>query len=262
MPKLYGSVNGQTEEVTKLYGSVEGPYLDSATIDSSATHITAIDVDIFRKVATNTLGLTFYSDTMTQLKINSIGTGTDFEVRVIYGQLGRNRQATLAELTSWGIAISDPGESWEECINTTVETAPVTKEITKLYGSVNGLAITGATPNTSATHITAVDLGTFRKNITAGYVLNAGTLLLSQFMLISYGDGTFFNTKAIYEGFDGAQRQMTLAQLASWGITVTNPELYWEEYIDITVTSIPHAEEIKKLYGSVNGLTKLVYSNS
>lgn len=137
-----------------------------------------------------------------------------------------------------------------------------TEEVTKLYGSVNGLAITGAAPNTSAAHITAVDLGTFRKNITAKYVLNAGTRLLSQFRISSYGDGRFFRTRTIYEGFEGEEGEVTLAQLTSWGITVTNPELYWEEYIDITVTSISHTEEIKKLYGSVNGQTKLIYESN
>lgn len=46
------------------------------------------------------------------------------------------------------------------------------------------------------------------------------------------------------------------ANLATWGITATN---YGKSYANISPSYVSCAREIKKLYGSVNGETKLVY---
>lgn len=141
MPKLYGSVNGQTEEVTKLYGSVVGPVITGAAIDPTATHITVADLDAFKVGIPTQFPLTRNSgtDDLTKIRLYSPGNGTNIVVYPYYNKWYNGVIKTVAEVEAWGITISDPSSEWEETINITLGTAPATKEIKKLYGSVNGL---------------------------------------------------------------------------------------------------------------------------
>ena len=138
---LYGSVNGQTKQVQKLYGSVRK--VASLPAKTASTLISAYDSNTFLNLlSTNFPEWLWKRPTYIRVRSQSnvsyleIAVGTSF---ISYTTLISN--VTTQQLQTWGITLGTTlplpsGSSAVITLDTTYTLA--TKNILKLYGSVNG----------------------------------------------------------------------------------------------------------------------------
>lgn len=144
---LYGSVNGNTKKVIKLYGPVLQtiPTGVTGTIRSGGVgNVTAFDGDTFWAQASPILN----SKALDYLRVRCDGGSGTTSYRVdAYFTDGTAYQSvvgwdTSSVIADYGITVLSSGAEGSDYIDLTVVTSQVqaTKRIAKLYGSVNGSA--------------------------------------------------------------------------------------------------------------------------
>lgn len=142
------------------------------------------------------------------------------------------------------------------------------KLVRKLYGSVETAVVTGVTGTVRAGS-PGIGAGiAFDGEVFYNYVKNTidltktldyllmhvGRFGETYTLTLYYSDGTFY-------AFENGSSQI---DPGLYGITWTEePQYTGDDYIDLTATTVlmSLSKEIKKLYGSVNGQTKLVYQS-
>lgn len=142
-PKIYGSVNDQSKKIIKLYGSVNGVNGVSGEIRTGGVgNVTAFDGEIFwEKQRTN-----LNSTAIDYIDIQYAHSFGWFWIIYVYysdgtatqsiGTIYPGEQNKLHD--NYGITINDEHTLGHDYIDITLLYGNVTKEITKLYGSVNG----------------------------------------------------------------------------------------------------------------------------
>lgn len=146
--RLYGSVNGQTKEIIKLYGPIDQQITTgvTGTIRAGSTQITAFDADVFFAAASPDLDLT---KTLSHIQVSMSKKGTVYTHRLqvyysdstSYTFFNHSSDGTMADFLAYGITATEPtGAGATGYIDLTPITTTITvaKKITKLYGSVNG----------------------------------------------------------------------------------------------------------------------------
>lgn len=142
MGKLYASVNGETKEIIKLYGSVNGVNGVSGEIRAGGVgNVTAFDGEIFwdkQRMNLNSTAVDYidirYAHSIGWFWVIDVyysdGTATQSIGTIVAGE-----QSKLYD--DYGITINN-STLGHDYIDITLLYGNVTKEITKLYGSVNG----------------------------------------------------------------------------------------------------------------------------
>lgn len=139
---LYGSVNGQSKKIIKLYGSANGVNGVSGEIRAGGIgNVTAFDGEIFWEKQRTRLNSTAidYID----VRYAASFLGNYFFIYVYYTDGTSEQQIYSTNIganlkTNCGITVTSPYTLGHDYIDITLFYGNVTKEITKLYGSVNG----------------------------------------------------------------------------------------------------------------------------
>ena len=139
----------------------------------------------------------------------------------------------------------------------------LSKEIKKLYGSVPQTvvtSVTGTTRSGGTGNVTAFDADTFWAAASSSLASTA----VSYIKVISQGGLGAYNLDVYYsDGSSTTHLEHTVSSgvLATYGITAVSPSSVGQDYIDMVVTTEQQdaSKKIIKLYGSVNGQTKLIY---
>ena len=146
---VYGPVNGETKTISKLYGPIQQQVITSlsGTIRTGGVgNVTAFDPDTFLSAVSGSLASTDieYIEVICETQYNDYSATLYFASGTVPPLTYLVRHGTYANLATYGItAASNPGgNSGSDFIDLTptIGTVSVTKEITKLYGSVNGLS--------------------------------------------------------------------------------------------------------------------------
>lgn len=145
--KFYGSVNGQTTRIDKIYGPIMGPSMESASVRSGGTeNISSIDFSIFKQAFVSNGGkYSLNGKDLTFIDIYILVRGTDYPIRITANYSdGGTEVITASEssstiTTNWGISLSETLSTGTDYVDITLGEEPQTKKIIKLYGSVNGV---------------------------------------------------------------------------------------------------------------------------
>lgn len=249
MPKLYGPAETQT-----LVGV-------SGSIRTGSTNVTAFANDVFFAAAKTSIDT---SKTVSYLRVYLTDkTGSWSGILDLYYTddthvtlSGSNGQTP--DLSTYGITVASMQQRTIDYIDLTpiTTTTNVSKKIKKLYGSVLAPETYSITPD--GTVVTAIDgelLCATAKGQYPNTYKNAATFEFS------YTSGTY---RAVGEDTNGTSvfyRSGSATALAGAGITF-NSNLSSGASVTIPATYIPNSQVsklIKKLYGSVNGQTKLIH---
>lgn len=254
--------------MAKLYGTVLTP--ESYSITPDGTVVTAIDGEVLCAVAKGQYPNTYMNVASSEFKyINGTyyANGLDANNNPVFHKSGGYTTLQNAGIT-FGSSLTS-GDS--VTIPATYEAAAYkTKQITKLYGPIAQQITTGVTGTIRAgsTQVTAFDADVFFAAAspdldltkTLSYIqvnmVKKGTVYVHD-LRVYYSDGTYY--QFFYHSSDG-----TMADFLAYGITATEPTgTSTTDYIDLTpiTTTITVTKKITKLYGSVNGQTKLIFSD-
>lgn len=142
MGKLYASVNGETKEIIKLYGSTSGVAGVTGEIRSGgAGNIATFDGEVFWEKAR--IELNSFNVSYLKIQYSNGEFGWVFKMDVSFSD-GTTEQTLVDELAlqdplaPYGITVVDNKTSGDDYIDLTTFTGLVSTEITKLYGSFNG----------------------------------------------------------------------------------------------------------------------------
>ena len=251
MAKLYGSVSGQTKQITKLYGAVLAPESYSMTPDG--TVVTAIDGEVLCAVAKGQYPNTYMNVASFEFEYNNgtyYANGLDTNNNPVFYKSGgyttlQNAGITFGSSLTSGDSATIPA-AYEAATYTTTQ-------ITKLYGPIAQQITTGVTGTirAGATQVTAFDADVFFAAAspdldltkTLSYIqvsmVKKGTVY-SHDLRVYYSDGTYY--ELFYHNSDG-----TMADFLAYGITATEPTgVGATDYIDLTpiTTTITVTKEI------------------
>lgn len=145
---VYGSVNGETKTITKLYGPVSQPVLSglTGTIRAGGVgNVTAFDGSTFFSAASSAID---QNKTVSYIEVHYPGFKYVWDAILYYTDNSTTNFSTTAgysntTMANYGITVTQgiPSGGYDYIDLTPIYTTElVTKEITKLYGSVNGLS--------------------------------------------------------------------------------------------------------------------------
>lgn len=129
------------------------------------------------------------------------------------------------------------------------------KDVSKFYGSAKIPNITAATPRSSNTNISAVDLNTFRTQyVASGGILSYNDEPLLAVRFVKLGEGNeaadLYGTFASGSQFLGISVKPSIL-VNSWGITLSDPDAVFIDYVDTVISSASQSKEVIAFYGSV-----------
>lgn len=146
-----------------------------------------------------------------------------------------------------------------------VSHSDVSKEITKLYGSAwIEEEKTELTYNSTESYnvLLTFDEPGFLSYI-KGRTYSSGTYKDVDGLIVNYIAGTNTYTISLYDGSTLVSQETTNTQ-PTWITNIDDSSPSWQEHDDVAYSSVAEfqSKRIRKLYGSVNGVTKLVYEDT
>lgn len=185
--------------------------------------------------------------------------------------------STSRELFSYSGTYTNQGSAWgfypnQEPADGTVyvNTSPyiyssVAKEITKLYGSVwVEEEKTELTYNSTDSYDVTLtfDEPAFLSYI-KGRTYSSGTYKDVDGLIVNYIAGTNTYTISLYDGSTLVSQEITNTQ-PTWITNIDDSSPSWQEHDDVAYSATEgyQAKRIRKLYGPVNGYTKLIFEDT
>lgn len=185
----------------------------------------------------------------------------------------------ITRCAEWGITINSTPFGYSGSVTSTVTMTPIyeeiSKQVKKLYGSVRQItSLTTATSTGTLLDTLSVDNTTLLNKIKSTSTLtraikNGGSVrditingTYSNNVYLYRADLFYNNGSSLQNLWIGSSSSMgnLATYLAEWGVTFTNTSgTTGTARVSITGSYSNRAKEIKKLYGSVNGQTKLIY---
>lgn len=257
-----GNTSGTTLSVTTgSAGQLYGPAPTPVYIATELTNNSGFNAITFMSKWESTRGVMLYSPTMlttttvknmTEVRVRLDKGGGTFETKTIFLYTTGSYSNEGAE---WGFA-SEPQNGYFTSVQ---ETRTLSKKVVKLYGSVMRpitTVIGVIEPTDVAGNILAFDGDVFwvaAKNTIEASGKTPDYLSIDS-AHSSYGDLMLHYT-------DGTVVSLASVNYARYGLTLSDAPQRGSDYVHLTMSTSTQnvATLIKKLYGSVNGQTKLIY---